>query len=451
MKRKFLSARETARVLGKTLTQTIAHFEEASQSHDEIETALRNHLRAARGDGSYRWLRAVYDSFFVWEQTDENSVERLYRADYSVDDDGAITVGVSSEVRMEVKFVPVAQAVSESAKTARELQMGSMREAKIGDDGMVLIKIIDAGVGTCGLYSAEVLKKACEANKFPAGLQMFANHQTAEERAKRPEGEIEKLAAITRENGYWDEQGPDGPAVYAKSQVMANWRPTMEALASDIGTSWDGSCAYTWGEVGGREMPIVEEILHVKSVDFVTRAGRGGKIMSLQEAARDNDFSTAKEAKPDQSPAAQQTDENKESNGGEIEMNEQEIKAATEAAKTEGQREGMTQGVALFKAAQKVAREAVAGLALPDSVKESLVDAQIVNVEALPMKEGALDNDSLTARMKDAAEREALRAREAYGYGGGEVQHQSGNGQIKSAREAGKFAEVDAALAGYVG
>ena len=452
MKRKFLSARETARVLDQTLTQTLAHFEEAAQSHDETEAALRNHLRATRGDGSYRWLRAVYDSFFVWEESGNDGIERLYRADYSIDDAGEVTIGAAGEVRMEIKFVPVAQAVSESAKTTREIRLGSMREAKIGPDGMVLVKIIDAGVGSCGLYRAEVLKAACEANKFPAGLQMFANHQTCEERAKRPEGEIEKLVAVTRENGYWDESGPDGPAVYAKAQVTQHWRATMESLADDIGTSWDGSCAYSWGEVGGKEMPIVEEILNVKSVDFVTRAGRGGKIMSLQEAARDHNFSETKaqyeKAEPDKSPAA------KNQKGGETQMNEAEIKAAKEAAKVEGEREGrkagLTQGVELFKAAQKVAREALSGLALPEAVKESIVDSQIGDVEALPMKENALDGEALTTRVKDAAQTEALRARESYGWGGELVQHQSGD-KTASAREASKFAEVDASLAGYVG
>ena len=452
MKRKFLSARETARSLGKTLPQTLAHFEEAEQSHDEIESALRNHLRTTRGDGSYRWLRAVYDSFLVWEESGDDGAERLYRADYSMNDAGAITLGAAGEVRMEVKFVPVAQAVSESAKTTREIRLGSMREAKIGPDGMVLVKIIDAGVGSCGLYRAEILQAACEANKFPAGLQMFANHQTNEERSKRPEGEIEKIVAVTRENGYWDENGPDGPAVYARAQITQHWRATMESLADDIGTSWDGSCAYSWGEVGGKEMPIVEEILNVKSVDFVTRAGRGGKIMSLQEAAREHDFSETKaeneKAEPDKSPAEQNQ------SGGDTEMNEAEIKAAKEAAKAEGQSEGhkagMVQGVETFKAAQKIAREAVSGLALPESVKELLINSQTNDLGALPMKENALDSEALKTRVKDAAEAEALRARESYGWGGGSVQHQSGD-KTASAREASKFAEVDAALAGYVG
>ena len=445
MKFTFLSLREAATRLKKPVPE-MQQMLEAEVSHDQIETALRNHLRANRyaPDGSYqyRYLRAVYDSSFVWEESGDDGVERLYRADYSMDENGAITVGTGVEVRVEVKFTPVAQAMSESAKPMRAITIGSMREAKIGDDGLILVKLIDAGVGSSGYYSTEVLKRACEAGKYPVGLRMFANHQTDEERTKQPEGKVENVVAITREAGHWLDNGPDGPGVYAKAEVKTHWTPFVESMGYDMEVSCDGTCWYSWGEYGGREMPIIEEIVHVKSVDFVTQAGRGGRWMSLQEAARKTDFSA-----PEPFPA----NPNSEDDGGENEMNEAQIKEAKEQAQTEGRKQGRSEGVKLYQSAQKVAREALAALALPEIVKESIVDACINDVDALPMKENALDSEALTTRVKDAAEREALRAKEAYGYGGGTVNHQGGEPQpMKEAAKPDKFAEVDAALANFV-
>ena len=141
-------------------------------------------------DGTYvyRWLRAVYDTFFVWEQCDEDGVDHLFRADYALADDGALTVSGTVEVRMEVKYVPLNASIAEARKPIRETRVGIIRESSIPDAGTALIKLIDPGVGSSGFYSADVLKAAEAAKVIPAGTQMFGNHMTQAQRDERPEG-----------------------------------------------------------------------------------------------------------------------------------------------------------------------------------------------------------------------------------------------------------------------
>ncbi|RYG57252.1 hypothetical protein EON80_28490, partial [bacterium] len=384
MKLSYLSLLETARALKKPLKETAALLQEAEISHDDTERALRAWCRTNRykpdGTSIYRYVRAVYSDFFIFEESvDYGETSAIFQAPYAVDEAGALTVGDPFEVRIEVKYIPVAKAISESIRPLHESARGSFREAKIGDDGLILVKLIDAGVGSSGYYAQEVLEAACTAGKFPEGLRMFANHQTEAERAARPEGDVENVVAITREAGYWDANGKAGPGVYAKAEVKKHWQPFVESMGYDMEVSVDGGCYFSHGEVDGRQMRIIEEIVSVKSVDFVTRAGRGGQWMSLQEAARES-----VNPSPDTDPAVTPNPTNKEV---EPEMTEAEIQAAREAARTEG----LKQGVALVKSAQTAAREALSKLALPELVKESIITAQIGDGTALPLKENALD------------------------------------------------------------
>ncbi len=440
----FGSLREAARVMKKSVPEAAAILE-ADQSHDQIETALRNHLRANRvqGDGSccYRWLRAVYDTFFVWEQCDDDGVDHLYRADYALADDGTLTVSGAVEVRMEVKYVPLNALVAEAQKPIHETRIGVIQEKAIRADGTALIKLIDPGVGSSGYYSADVLKAACEKKVIPAGTQMFANHMTEEERASRPEGDVTNLTAVTREDARWMDNGPDGPGAYANSQIFSHQQPFIEAVAEDIGVSLDGIAAISWGEVNGVAMPIIEELLAVSSVDFVTRAGRGGKIVSLQEAARDPKWIKQRQiAESKTEPASKNPQTQPEPQAQEEQMTEAEAKQMAESQ--------ANRAVENYKAAQKAAREAVSGLALPDGVKNRIVEAQTASIPVL--ESGALDVATLTQRAKDAAAIEATFARENYNFGDGQVQNGASSAPAEEAVSESKkagLAEIDAVLA----
>ncbi len=144
------------------------------------------------------------------------------------------------------------------------------------------IRIINPGTGSTAHYSADVLKR--EAGKFKAGTLMFWNHPTAAEEAARPAGNLDNLAAITTSQGVWKDDGPKGPGIYAEAKVMADYAEKVAERAPHIGLSIRAG-----GERDGNKLvegkPVLKEFSYIESVDYVTKAGRGG--LALAEAARD--------------------------------------------------------------------------------------------------------------------------------------------------------------------
>lgn len=148
--------------------------------------------------------------------------------------------------------------------------------------GVFLIDLITPGWGSSGYYSADVLEQAARDRVFPAGTQMFVNHQTAQERNDRPEGDLKDLAAVLAEDAVWT-----GEALQAKARVYGQWREPLTEMKDDIGTSIRASADVEFGEAEGRKGRIIGRLVESLSVDFVTRAGRGGRIVEVLESARD--------------------------------------------------------------------------------------------------------------------------------------------------------------------
>ena len=147
--------------------------------------------------------------------------------------------------------------------------------------GVFLIDLITPGWGSSGYYAADVLEKAATERVFPAGTHMFINHQTAQERNDRPEGDLRELAAVLMEDATWT-----GEALQAKARVFASWRDQLDDVKEAIGVSIRASADIEFGEAEGRNGRIVARLIESQSVDFVTRAGRGGRIVEVLEAAR---------------------------------------------------------------------------------------------------------------------------------------------------------------------
>lgn len=143
-----------------------------------------------------------------------------------------------------------------------------------------MIQIITPGWGSSGYYSAEVLERAAKNRVIPAGTKMYLNHASVSERSDRPERDVEKIASVLVEDAIWD-----GTRLMAPADVMGPHAEMIESLAPYIGVSISGSATdITIGEAEGRRGPIIEDLAHVDSVDYVTQAGRGGMV--LLESAR---------------------------------------------------------------------------------------------------------------------------------------------------------------------
>jgi hypothetical protein len=149
--------------------------------------------------------------------------------------------------------------------------------------GKLQIGLITPGWGSSGYYSQQVLESAAAAKVFPAGTQMFLDHPSESERYERPERSVRDLAAILTGDATWD-----GEQLVGEAQVFGPYVEmlTDPAMASAIGVSIRASAQATIGEAEGRKGQIITELVSAESVDFVTKAGRGGRILAVIESAR---------------------------------------------------------------------------------------------------------------------------------------------------------------------
>jgi hypothetical protein len=280
-----------------------------SDSVDGYRQLLRKAIGETMADPMYPerepyvWLRDIFDEACVYEK-DGTLYQRSYTIDKTGDTPRAI---VGDAVEVELCYVPVqrqASAVEAATHLDDETEFTesseiALVEKAVRSDGTATIKLIDPGWGSSGYYPANVLERDGP-KVFPAGTKMFANHPTPAEEAQRPERTIEDLVAVLTTGAKWEAAGQDGPGLYAEARVMKGWQADINDLATDIGVSIRALGKARPGEAEGRKGPIIEALVAAKSVDFVTDAGRGGKVLSLREAAAQRHQSTApaKEEEP---------------------------------------------------------------------------------------------------------------------------------------------------------
>ena len=149
--------------------------------------------------------------------------------------------------------------------------------------GRMLVRLIDAGQGSSGFYPAETLKAAAEAGVFHRGLHLYADHPSETERIDRPERSIRDIAGVLTEDARYDEETE---SLVAEAKTFAAWGPILTEMHDAIGLSIRAAAEVSEGEHDGQATVIVDRIVAAESVDFVTRAGRGGKVLSLLESAR---------------------------------------------------------------------------------------------------------------------------------------------------------------------
>lgn len=158
-------------------------------------------------------------------------------------------------------------------------------EAAVRGDGTVPVKLISPGWGSSGYYSAEMLERDGP-KVFAAGTKMYWDHPTSTEAAERPERSLRDLAGELVTSAHWDAAHADGPGLYADAKVFSPFRESLDQLAPHIGVSIRASGTAVQGEAEGRTGPVIDALLAAMSVDFVTEAGRGGRVLELFEAAR---------------------------------------------------------------------------------------------------------------------------------------------------------------------
>lgn len=307
----------------------------------------------------------------------------------------------------------------------------------VADDGTMLVCLIKPGQGASGFYSAKVLERDIP-TAFPSGTRMFANHISESESWDRPERSIQDLVATFVDVPYYDKKGLEGEGVYVKVRVAETWRHILEALAPlEIGVSIDAAGLVDLNEQG---VPQVTQIFNGRSADFVTKAGAGGMMVALREAARQLPQSQPQPTNPKREEKHIVENESKEPAVNETAITElrESVKTLTESVKTlQGENQALkTERTAhtLREAARKSATEILAEIDMPQPARLRVLESVI---EAAPAKDGVLDTSLFKPLVEAAASREVAYAQTAFGYGTGQVSGQgSAAGQHKPAANA---------------
>ncbi len=150
-----------------------------------------------------------------------------------------------------------------------------------GDPGRYLLRIIDAGEGSSAIYPPDALKQAAKDRIFSLGTHMHLDHPTEAEERERPERSLKDLAAVFVEDAYFNEEAA---ALDVPIKVAAPYRPLIDDLWESIGAS-----IHAFVETDNKPgKPVVKRFLPDprNTVDFVTKAGRGGKVLEVLESAR---------------------------------------------------------------------------------------------------------------------------------------------------------------------
>lgn len=155
-------------------------------------------------------------------------------------------------------------------------------------------RLIQADVqGSSGFYPVETLRRDGP-TAFPAGTHVYCDHPSMSEAADRPERSVKDLAGRLVTDAVFE-----GDGLYAEVEVFPHYAPLIEGAYGAIGMSIRalGTCEPSQDEnIPG---PIVTALTEGISVDFVTKAGAGGKVLELIESARANADGALWEAKYD--------------------------------------------------------------------------------------------------------------------------------------------------------
>lgn len=143
--------------------------------------------------------------------------------------------------------------------------------------------IIKAGWGSSGYYSEEVLAESGP-KAWPEGTRMFLNHPTINEEIQRPERDVKDWVGNIATNPRMA-----GIELASEAEVFDHWKPVINSIADKVGLSVMAPAIMEHGAAGGKEGPIVKEIMAhpMNEVDYVTVAGAGGKLGTLIESARE--------------------------------------------------------------------------------------------------------------------------------------------------------------------
>lgn len=333
-------------------------------------------------------------------------------------------------------------------------------EAKIGPGGTVPIKIIAPGWGSSGYYAPDVLERDGP-TVFPSGTHMYLDHPTIEEDRMRPERSVKDLAAVLVSDPVYHAEHKDGPGLYSQAQVFEPFRTAIGELAPYIGVSIRAHGTASDGEAEGRAGPVVERLTDGLSVDFVTAAGAGGRVLEIVESARRRTVSEAAAGRPeirlDQEINPIPSPDRGATEGG-SQVNEEQAKALREASEktaaelteTRARLARMEEGQ-ILREARDIASSTLASIRMPDMTRDRLMGSIALNPPLVEGEHGrAIDRAAFVERVRKAAGEELAYLAGTTGLGSGAVVGMGG-APAHELTEADLDKQREAAFASFLG
>ena len=178
----------------------------------------------------------------------------------------------------------------------------SLSEATVDGKGIATVVVVEPGfnMSKARYYPAAMLAESVE---MFDGVKMYANHQTDQEAEERPEGDIKDWVANLTNTRV----GKNGEII-GEAAIIEPWlKAKLSALRdqgqlSTMGISINAVGQGEVGEVEGVKTAIIEKIVAVRSVDFVTEPGAGGTVQMYESDRHDVDLLTVgelRERRPD--------------------------------------------------------------------------------------------------------------------------------------------------------
>jgi hypothetical protein len=159
-------------------------------------------------------------------------------------------------------------------------------DAEAAKSGRLLVEIISEGIGSSGAYPRKVLENAVTERVWPQGTKVFIDHPTESETYARPARTVKDLVGRTTRDAYIDESG----RIVTEVKIFKPFRPllTDADFIQSVGMSIRAAAEVRPGEYEGKKTTVVTRLIPdvMNTIDVVTWAGRGGRVISLLESLR---------------------------------------------------------------------------------------------------------------------------------------------------------------------
>ena len=163
--------------------------------------------------------------------------------------------------------------------TQMVVEAAGLNATKTAKPGVFRVRLIDSGQGSSGFYSKELLEAAAKDKVFAAGTHMHLDHPTESEMEERPVRSVKDWVGVLDEDAKFN---PKTAALEAKIKVFAPYKELITSMADEVGLSIR---AYAEGHYDQGNV-VFTKLVEAIGVDFVTHAGRGGKVLEVLESAR---------------------------------------------------------------------------------------------------------------------------------------------------------------------